>query len=532
MLFLCLTAAMVWGCSNNNSDNVNTASNIQGANENASSDSSSNNNANSKEQAADQKLIIADQEIAASVDPTQPLTSSYLIAIGAGEALFKVDADGKVQPMLASSAEAVDDTTWNIHLRENARFWSGKTIDAEAVIASLERSRELDKQALTYVDGLTFTAIDAKTLQVKTTREFVNVPMNLSYYQTLIHNAEAAYDSVESMDLSGMYKVVAFEPQKRMELVINEDYWGEKSTIPTIIHEQISDEQTRMLSVLSGNSHIAQKIPVSSIAQLEESSAVKISAAPASNTQTIYLNLNQEKFQDVRVRQALSWGINREELIFQAAEGQSIPVTTWLSSNPAFAEARNAVYTQFDANRAGELLDEAGWKLNDAGIRTKDGETLSIRLMTWGGDSALGETLQYQWTQLGIQAEVQHGDYSLIEAARESGTWDAFIEAWSTFGDPLTLLYGQYSPSGSGNYGGYDDARTNELLSELAEATDEESLHQLALEVNEHIAEQAPVISLYPRPQITAISSDLEGFIDHFRQFENLVNGNLKLVSP
>lgn len=478
-----------------------------------------------------QELVIADQEIAASVDPVRPLTASYLIAVGAGETLFKADADGQIQPVLAESAKAIDSATWEIELRPDAVFWSGAKVDAEAVIASLERSRESDKSALPYLQDLTFAVLDESTVQVKTARENMDVPMNLSSYQTLIHNAESAYDSVDTMDLSGMYRVTAFEPQKRMELAANDSYWGRKPTIARVVHEQIADEQTRMLSVLSGDSQIAQKMPISSLAQLEAEGAVTLAATPASNTQTVYLNLSRPEFQDVRVRQALSWGIDRQELIVQAAEGQSFPVTTWLSSNPAFAEARDDVYPQYDPQQAGKLLDEAGWVLGDSGVRTKAGKPLTIRLMTWGSDKALGETLQYQWTQLGIQAEIRHGDYSLIETARESGEWDAFIEAWSTFGEPHTLLVGQYSPTGGGNYGGFDDAETNGLLEQLAAASDETTRHEIALALNAHIAEQAPVISLYPRPQITAVSSELEGFVDHFRPFENLVNADLKFVS-
>ncbi|QDH19834.1 ABC transporter substrate-binding protein [Saccharibacillus brassicae] len=479
-----------------------------------------------------QELIIADQEIAAALDPVQPLTSSYLIAIGAGETLFKADPEGKIQPVLAESAEAVDAKTWKITLKPEAKFWSGKKVDAAAVVASLERSRKLDKQVVPYIQDLTFSVTDDAALQVKTAHPNMDVPLSLSSYQTLIHNAEAAHDAVGTMDLSGMYKVTAFEPQKRMELAVNDEYWGEKPAIARVVHEQIADEQTRMLSVLSGSSHIAQKMPVSAIEQLQAEDKVKLSTVPASNTQTVYLNLKQDKFRDVRVRQALSWGIDREELILQAAEGQSFPVTTWLSSNPAFAEARDAVYAKFDLERAGKLLDEAGWTLDGSGVRTKNGEPFTLTLMTWGGDRALGETLQYQWTQLGIQADIRHGDYSLIESARETGQWDAFIEAWSTFGEPHTLLSGQYAPEGSGNYGGFDDAKANELLERLEAATDAASRHARALEANAYIAEQAPVISLYPRPQVTAVSRNLEGFVDHFRPFENLVNANLKFVSP
>jgi len=526
IFLLCATIAAA-GCSSN----VNSAGS-KGNNDQAKS--SVNGSSNASEQAhsieaGTQELIVAGQEIAVTLDPVQPLTTAYLRNMGVAEALFKVNAAGEVIPELAESATAIDPTTWEIKLRSNALFWSGKAVDAEAVIASLERSRELDLQAQPFLEGMTFSAIKDDTLKVETEREHLPVPLNLSYYQTAIHNAEAKHDSVETMDMTGMYKVVQFVPKQKIVLSINENYWGEKPSIATVVHEEIADEQTRVMSILSGRSHIALNVNPSSLAQFEHNDKAAIIAAPAANTQTIYLNLNQSQLADVKVRQALSWGLDREELVVLGAEGQSVPITTWLSSNPAYAEAANAVYTKFDADKAGELLDEAGWLKDSDGLRYKDGNPLTLRLMTWGGDKALGEALQNQWNNLGIKAEVQHGDYSLIETARETGDWDATIEAWSTFGDEYALLSGQYAPEARGNFGGFNDEATNQLLAQLAGAADAEAKRKLALQINEHVAEQAPVISLFPRPQLTAISQSLHGFEVHFRQFENTITSRLTL---
>ncbi|MBD0379628.1 ABC transporter substrate-binding protein [Paenibacillus sedimenti] len=483
------------------------------------------------DKAESKDLVIVGQEIAAGLDPVQPLTSSYLRTIGAAEALFKVTAEGKIEPSLAESVKEVDPTTWEIKLRSNARFWSGKAIDAGAVIASLERSKAKDVQAQPFLANLTFTKLDEYTVEVKTNGNHLPVPLHLSYYQTVIHNTEAKHDAVATMDLSGMYKVVEFTPKQKMVLERNESYWGEKPAIKRVVYEEIADGQTRVLSVLSGRSHVALNIPVTSLAQFKDHKEARISAAPVANTQTIYLNLRRPQFEDVRVRQALSWALDRKELVTLAVEGQSVPITTWLGSNPAFAEAKNAVYTKTDQATANQLLDEAGWMKGPDGIRTKDGKPLTLRLMTWGGDKALGEALQNQWTKLGVKAEVQHGDYSLIQAARDKGDWDASIEAWSTFGDTFTLLSGQFSPKGSANYGGYQDEETNRLLAQLKEASDSKERNQLALKINERVAQQAPIIALFPRPQITAVSKTLAGFEEHFRQFENAVNASMSFRS-
>ncbi|RCW77018.1 ABC transporter substrate-binding protein [Saliterribacillus persicus] len=503
---------------------------VSSSKDNTNDDKKENTNATDdqqEEKSEQQELIIADQEIAASLDPVEPLTSSYLRNIGAAEALFKVNAKGEVEPSLAESAEEINDTTWEINLRTEASFWSGEAIDADAVIASLERSKSLDLQAEPFLNELSFTKVDDYTIQVETEHAKQPVPLNLSYYQTVIHNADKSYEDIDSMDLSGMYKVTSFSPAQKMELELNENYWGETPSIPKIVHEQISDAQTRALSVLSGSSDIAIKVPVTSLTQFAESDEAETISAPPANTQTIYLNLDQPQFENEKVRQALSWGLNREELVELGAEGQSTPVTTWLASNPTYEEAKNAVYPEYDPDKAEALLDEAGWGKDAEGTRSKDGETLTVKLMTWGDDQALGETIQNQWTQIGVQVEVQHGDYNLIQTARESGEWDASIEAWSTFGDEHALLTGQFSPDGSGNYGGYNDEQTNQLLDDLAEITDPQARRELALQINERVAEQAPVISLYPRPQLTAVSTKLNGFEAHFRQFEHTVHAGL-----
>lgn len=517
----------VTGCGSPNANN----NGISNANVEGRESQNATNAANDAGETARQELIVAGQEIPVSLDPVQPLTTAYLRNIGAAEALFKVNAEGEAEPELAESAQEISPTVWEIKLRENGRFWSGKEIDAASVIASLERSRELDLQAQPFLEGLAFSALDERTLRVETAREHASVPLNLSYYQTSIHNVELAHESVETMDMTGMYKVVGFIPKQKMTLEANGLHWGPKPGISRIVYEEIADEQTRVLSVLSGRSHLALNISPSSLPRFEENDKAAISAAPAANTQTIYLNLNQPQFGDVRVRQALSWGLDRDELNLLGAEGQSTPVTTWLGSNPAYAEAKNAVYGKSDPDKAGQLLDEAGWLMGNDGIRYKDGDPLTVRLMTWGGEKALGEALQSQWSALGVKAEVRHGDYSLIETARETGDWDATIEAWSTFGDEYALLAGQYAAEGRGNYGGLKDAQIGEWLEELAAASDPAARRELALRINERAAELAPVISLFPRPQLTAVSKSLQGYREHFRQFENAINANMALVA-
>jgi peptide/nickel transport system substrate-binding protein len=315
-----------------------------------------------------------------------------------------------------------------------------------------------------------------------------------------------------------------------MVFEVNENYWGKKPNIPRVIHEEIVDEDARALAALSGRYHIVLNIPFANIAQFKTSDVAYVSTVPASNAQTIYLNLDKPHLQDKRVRQALSWGLDRDELIKVGEEGLGTPVTTWLGSNPAFPELRNAFFESYDPDKAAKLLEEAGWILGSDGYRYKDGKQLSMFLQTWRNDKALGEAIQIQWARLGVNTTVQHGTYSLIQTARETGEWIATIEAWGSFGNLPALLKVQYAPDGAANYGGFDDEYTNQLLEQISNTVEEKERRELAIKLTMHIADLSPAIYLCPRPEPTAISNSLEGFVPHFRQYENIANANMRIV--
>ncbi|NLY09237.1 MAG: ABC transporter substrate-binding protein [Tissierellia bacterium] len=365
-------------------------------------------------------------------------------------------------------------------------------------------------------------------MTVKTQKENDDVPLKLAHYELCIVNPDYTYDSADQIDMTGFYKIVEFTPNEKMVLVRNEDYYGQKPKIKNVIHEAISDQETRTLSILNKQADMVLHIPNESIEQLKNKEGITLYSIPASNTQTIYLNQKKPCLADKKVRQALAWGLDREELILIGTEGKSVLTTNWLSSNPQYKDIRTAVYDKYDYDKASNLLDEAGWKLNNEDRREKDGQILKIKLMTWGQDKALGEAIQSQWLRLGIDAEVQYGDYSLIEAARESGDWDASIEAWTTFGDEYGLLSAQYLPDGSGNYGGYNSDEMNKKLEELHKVSDKEEKVKLSKEISILACEDVAAIYVCPRVETVAMNSKLKGFIETFRTAENALNPNME----
>jgi peptide/nickel transport system substrate-binding protein len=492
----------------------------------------SNDSGKSKEQVlSDKELRVAGNEIAIGVDPTIYPAADYLLNMCAGEVLFKVDPKGVIRPYLAKEAKQLDDYTWQINLRPEAKFWSGDPVTAQAVINSLHRSQQLDLKANPHVADIAFTPEGTYVIKAVTKTPNLDVPMNLSNSQLLIHNTNPkyTYKDVATADYTGMYKIAEFKPAERMIFIRNENHWGEKPHIPKILHEQVSDSDARVMAALSGRYHVVMDIPQTACNRFTKTSPSHVVLVPGAQTQTIYLNSQKPSLQDYRVRQALGWAMDRDELILMGMEGKSEPVTTWLGSHPAFASVKKAFFDQCDIKKANKLLDEAGWKMSSDGYRYKDGKKLQFLLRTFRNDQALGETLQMQWKRIGVDVAVQHGDYGVITTARKTGDWDGSIEAWGTYGNITSLLKAQYAPNGAGNYGGYKDVKISELLEELDKTTDRKAKKQLAEKIAVYMAEQSPALYICPRPQISAVHNSLEGFVPHFRQYENVVNNKLRI---
>lgn len=476
-----------------------------------------------------QTLRIADRSIIFSVDPAGSMESSYLVKNGVGEMLFKVGKDSVIRPLLAESIEQMDTTHWHLSVRQGVTFWSGKTVDADAVIASLERSRALNSKAGAYLYGISLTKAGDYGIMIETKAPNVMVPLVLSNFQLIIHNADFEYRTEMEADFTGMYRIDEYVPNDKVILSKNQSYWGEQPAISRISYEQITDDQERVEAALSGRYHIVLNIPADSIQRFREHKTVSIMTALTDSTQTIYFNLRQPQLKDNRVRQALSWGLDRKLLIARGMAGQGSPVTTYMGANPLFYDIKTLFFDQYDPGIAETLLDAAGWKKGQDGLRHKKGQVLRIRLMTWGTEKALGEAIQEQWKIMGIDTVIAHVDYQNVMTAYQNGDWDAGIEAWSSFGDPASMLNIQYAPGGCGNYGGYDDLKTNQLLQQLETAQNDEVRHALVSAVSEQVAIQSPAVYLCPRTSITAVSNRLDGFEPHFRQIEHVITADLRL---
>lgn len=475
-------------------------------------------------------LRVATSQLTASLDPVAELSASYLRSVGAAEALMRIQADGTVAPELAEKVEATSPTVWTATLRSGATFWRGDPVDAKAVAASLERARKENTLATGLLDGVKIEAAGDRTVTFATEQPAPGLPYALAHYQLAIHNTAtyAKGDGVDpaAADLTGPYRITRFSSDRKMVLEPHTRWWGGKPGLARVEVREVADPQARAQIALSGQAEIVQDLPTDRAAEINATKGVSLVAQPAANTVAVYLNPASSAapaLADKRVRQALSWGVDRKEAVKLATHGLSVPAASWLASNPAYPKAVGQGYTTFDKARAGRLLDEAGWVAGSDGKRRKDGKVLGFRLLTFGVEEATGEVLQEQWRRLGVDVQVRNVESSLITQSLEKGDWDAVTQAWTTLGDTATLMAAQIGPQGAANHGKYRDDRVSALLERASGGEQETERTEAVYELNQLMIDLVPSIPVHPRVLATATADGVSGFVAHPLQYENIV---------
>ncbi len=485
--------------------------------------------------AAKQKeLVIVAWEIPYGLDPTHEYTPGYLHSVGALEYLMRLTSDAKIEPELAQSLQALDKNTWELKLRPNVTFWSGEKVDAGAIKASLERSKKLAPQAGPLLKGIEIKIIDPKTIHLVTKKPHPTLPLNLTNQWLGIHNAESYGPdknpfNLAVMDLTGYFKVVDFKPKQMITLERWNGYSRRKPIIDRIVYKQISEPQARVMAMLTGEVHIARNVSASSAMLLKANNDVELVEIPRPSIGSVYLNLEAPVMKDVRVRQALAWSIDRQEVIRLARGGYGKPAYSYYATNPAYPEAGNVGYLKLNTKKADQLLDQAGWKRSSNNTRQKNGKSFKIRLLSYGGNKPASELLQHYWGKIGIDVEVQHSpDYGIAQSKRSEGAWEAVIEGWGNF-PTHQQMWRHFAPEGDINYGPVNDPKINTIMDELALTIDQKRHNELVYQANQWIVDTVPIIPLYSNVALKAKHKAVKGFIPHFFHWQYEVDQNTSL---
>ncbi|SFO76280.1 peptide/nickel transport system substrate-binding protein [Cohaesibacter marisflavi] len=432
--------------------------------------------------------LAADLKIGIAGSPTSMDPQFYVIGTNSAMArnifdgLVNQDDRQQLKPALATEWTAVDDTTWQFHLREGVKFHDGSDFDADDVVASIARvklaSENSPSSFMPYVKGITaVTAIDPMTVEFKTETAMPLLPNNLSRIAIL----PSEEGETPSSDLNtgkgvigtGPFKFVSWIPDSTIELARNDDYWGDVSEWDNVTYKVFSNPSARVASLLSGDVDMIEQVPPADIGTLENKDGVGI--VSNSSNRVMYLHMDQDRddspfakgpdgqnpLKDVRVRHGLSLAINRQAIIDRIMDKQGVPAGQLVPEGyTGYVDSLKP--DPYDPKKAKELFAEAGYP---------NGFDLTFHASNdrYPNDSLVAQAIGQMFTRVGINTDIVTLPKS-VYFSRASALEFSFImggaavetgEASGVLG-PLLETYGDNS--GRGNRGRYSSKAFDEAL--------------------------------------------------------------------
>lgn len=453
------------------------------------------------ESPSEQTLVLGEMWDIENIDPA---SAGTIICEKAAvtETLVAANPDFSLEPGLATSWEQVDNLTWRFDLRQDVRFHDGSMMTAEDVKFSLERTMNENPRvkSMSAIDSI--KVIDDHTLEIKTT-ETNPILAGVMHYPDTSIISESSLDENNNFVKpvgTGPYSFESFNEQTRVLTVVkNENWWGGSVGLDKLVLKGMPDPNTRAMAIENGELDFTVDVPYSETDRIDAIDGINVEKYSTPRVYKMDTNLEDEALSDERVRKAISYAINRDDIVEHVlynvgspAAGPFLPSMTWANKDLK-------PYEQ-DIDKAEELLSQAGWTDTDGdGIRDKDGKPLELELLTYAarpGLPPMSETIAAQLKDIGISVSPQVLEWGAISDKRESGNWDLVLAAYNIamVPDPFYVLNNWYTTDGPDNTPGYSNAEVDSLVEEAKYIRDLDKRYEKFNQVEEIVYEEQPKI--------------------------------------
>jgi len=483
-----------------------------------------------------QTIIIALADAPVSLDPADHRNrNSETVIRNMFDGLVTRDTTSGVHNELAESLTWIDDKTLEIKLRQGVKFHNDEEMTADDVVYTF--NRVIKENGIEYPDPHTSPrkGLIAPLESIEKTADYT-VVMHFSTpwppaLQLLVHQQIVPQGYLEEVGTKGfLEKLVGTGPFEFVsaqpgytEVVLKryDGYYGGASDLtPTgaacvqgVVFRVIPEASTRVAALLAGEVDVIQAVPAALVSTLQQTPGIQIKTAPGTAPLWMEMNVNKAPFDDVRVRQAMNYAVDKQLIIEKIYGGRAVALPGPLSPYNNFVNKSLQPYA-YNAETALSLLAEAGWKDSNAdGMLDKDGQNLSFTIDTIEAQRSLAEAVANQLRAIGIDANVRFWDYSVIKPQLQAGERMAYLDSWgdSAF-DPVGHFEAKWhgfvagSTYGRGNFSGYNNTRVNELI-KLGETTVDTAARQKNYdEAQQLVYDDAPAVFLI-LPEVTEAAS-------------------------
>lgn len=479
--------------------------------------------ANAKTADGEKVLTIAFPSTVTTLDVSNGDGATMLKEVaGVIETLVSVDSDFILHPSLAKEWERTSEKTWVFKLRDDVTFHDGTKFNAEAVKWCIERSL-VENTSLAKTTGIaSVDVIDDYTVQFNTSVNTGDLPEALTNVGTAIVAKASVNDKGEFITAvgTGYFKQDSFDVSSgKFECVPYDKYWQKvDSNVTRRVVLSLSDSSTRSLSAQNGEVDIATDVPFSDLETLSDKDGINVEKFCTARTYFFSYNLNKDYLKDVNVRKALIYAVNKEAIVNDVLLGVgSVPKGIFMENMP-WANTTVDTY-EFDAKKAGSLLDAAGVKDTDGdGFRDYNGQKISMNIITSSrrpGNSLIVQAVAGYFANLGIEANVQVLDGNAFTEAQKSGNFDMVLSSAATGYVPSASYYlNTYYHSNSANAKqiNYSNPELDKLVDACSATSNMEEKYSLSKQAQVLAQNDVAVYTIANYGAVFVLADDVENF--------------------
>lgn len=415
------------------------------------------------------------------------------------EGLTRIAPDGSVQPGLAASWDVTEaGKVYTFHLREGVTFHDGAAFDAQDVIFSLDRARAPDstnaqKELFTGIQSV--EALDPLTVRVTLKGPDGGFPFKMAWGDAVMVDETSIAGIATKPVGTGPFRFGEWRQGDLIRLQAYDGYWGEKPAITDATFRFISDPTAAFAAIMAEDVDAFPNYPaVETLPQLEADPRFKVIVGTTEGETILAMNNTRAPLDDLRVRQAITHAVNRQDIIDGAMFGYGTPIGTHFAPhNPDYIDL--TAQSAYDPEQAKALLAEAG----------ASGLKLRLALPPPPYARRGGEIIAAELAAVGIATEITNMEWAQwLETVHNGGDFDLTVISHV---EPLDIgIYGR-----DGYYFHYAKPEFKALMAKLQETVEPEARSALLKDAQKMIADDAVNVYLFQLPKIGVANANIEG---------------------
>lgn len=422
------------------------------------------------------------------------------------DTLVEPDENLQMRPALAQSwTVSPDQLTWTFTLRPGVRFHDGSPLSANDVVYSYRRIMD---QKLANVDKFSavraVAAPDPATVVLTLRQPVPNLLTNIGGFKGMAivqrRNVESGQIATHPIG-TGPFEFAGRKSGDSITLRANPAYWGGAPKVPGVTFRFISEPSTALSALQAGEIDWTDAIPTQRVSQLRNDESIHLAVTPSNDYWYLALNEARAPWNDVRVRRAIAYGIDRTAIVQATSYGTA-------NANQLAIPQGNPWYTAYDRYRydvaaAKKLLSEAG-----VGAHGMDMLVTSEYPQTVTAAQIIADNL----APLGITVNIRTVDFATWLDEQNRGQFDMLMLGWLGNLDPDDFYYAQHHSDGTSNAQKFSDPRVDRLLDAGRVETDTRARKDDYAAAATLIADECSYIYLYNPSVIQGWTTALTGY--------------------